>query len=392
MPALSERIKSEAKRLGFSLAGITTPDPPEHFGFYLDWLARGFHGEMGYLASEAARTRRSDPRRILPDCESILVLAFPYDAAIFENSPPGTPRGKIASYAWGLDYHEIIRSRLEALVGFIETEIGAPVPNRYYTDTGPVLERDFAQRAGLGWIGKNTCLINPGQGSYFFLAEILLGCKLVPDPAFRTDHCGTCTRCIDACPTDCILPDRTLDAARCISYLTIELKGPVPEPLRAQIGEWVFGCDICQQVCPWNIRFAPERGEPGLESDPSFGQPALIDALALDAGAFNRKFKGRPVKRAKRRGYLRSVAIALGNTRSPDAVPALGKALLEDPEPLVRGHAAWALGRIGGPPAAAALKTAARNEMDPAVMAEINAAQSRLEGSGAQDQRSSDQP
>jgi len=371
--ALSEKIKTEAYRLGFSLAGITTAGPPEHFDFYTGWLTHGYHGEMGYLETDRARSRRSDPRRILPECESILMLGFPYDAARSDLESPGPERGRIASYAWGFDYHDIIRPKLEALVRFIEQEAGRPVPNRFYVDTGPVLERDFSQQAGLGWIGKNTCLIHPRRGSYFFLAEILLGCKLDSDPAFATDHCGSCTRCIEACPTGCILPDRTLDAARCISYLTIELKGPIPIPLRAQIGDWVFGCDVCQQVCPWNIRFSPEQGDPGLRSNPESGQPILVDELALNPEAFNHKFKDRPVKRAKRRGYLRNVAVALGNTGSELAVPHLEQSLLDEDEPLIRGHAAWALGQIGGDQATVALQRAAQTERDPYVLSEIEA-------------------
>jgi epoxyqueuosine reductase len=371
---LSELVKAEAARLGFSPVGITDAGAPEHYGFFTAWLDRGYHGEMDYLATERARTRRADPRRILPDCESILVLGYPYDRPRPGENTPGTDRGRIASYAWGTDYHDIIQEKLQELVTFIEIEAGRPVPNRCYVDTGPVLERDLAQRAGLGWIGKNTCLIHPKAGSTFFLAEILLGCRLEPDPPFTSDHCGTCTRCIEACPTDCILPDRTLDASRCISYLTIELKNPIPEPLRTQMGDWVFGCDVCQEVCPWNIRFAPDRGDPALASDPEIGRPDLVDELAMDLKAFNRKFKGSAVKRPKRRGYLRNVAVALGNSGSSAAVPGLEKALLEDDEPLVRGHAAWALGRIGGDRASAALGRAAGVEVDPYVQAEIDSA------------------
>ena len=216
------------------------------------------------------------------------------------------------------------------------------MPHRWYTDSGPLLERDLAQRAGLGWIGKNTCLINPQQGSYFFLAELLLGVALQPDPPFTQDRCGACTRCIDACPTGCIRPDRTLDARRCISYLTIELKGEIPEELRPRLGNWVFGCDVCQQVCPWN-RFAPEQGDPAFAPRPGIPAPELVAELALTAEEFKRKFTGSPVLRAKRRGYLRNVAVALGNQGDPAALPALERAAAEDPEPLVREHAAWAV-------------------------------------------------
>lgn len=339
---LKEKIKARSKELGFTLAGVTTPEPPPHTSTFENWLAKNHHGTMNYLATETSRARRADPREILPECKSILVLATPY-------SPPsssrrgdgGEVRGHIASYAWGEDYHDVLPSRMKELVHFIEQQVGGPVKNRYYTDTGPVLERDLAQRAGIGWIGKNTCLINPKAGSYFLLSEIFLDLELEPDPPFVTDHCGTCTRCITACPTQCILPDRTVDARRCISYLTIELKEDIPVELRSLMGDWVFGCDVCQMVCPWN-RFA-------VEGDPAFGEknPAipLTDELALTPEEFNQRFKRTPVKRAKRRGYLRNVAVALGNTGDVYTLPVLHQAS-NDSEPMVREHAKWAIEEI----------------------------------------------
>ncbi|MBI3738943.1 MAG: tRNA epoxyqueuosine(34) reductase QueG, partial [Chloroflexi bacterium] len=222
--------------------------------------------------------------------------------------------------------------------------VGHPVANRWYTDTGPILERDLAQRAGLGWIGKNTCLINPHLGSYFLLAEIFLDLELEPDPPFVTDQCGTCTRCIEACPTDCILDDRTIDAGRCISYLTIELKDDIPAELRPLMDDWVFGCDVCQMVCPWN-RFAAPQGDPSFHPHKNVRQPNLIQELELLPKDFNRKFKDSPVKRAKRRGYLRNVAVALGNKGTVQDIPALEKAV-QDHEPMVREHAAWAIQQI----------------------------------------------
>ncbi|MDO9348506.1 MAG: tRNA epoxyqueuosine(34) reductase QueG, partial [Anaerolineales bacterium] len=255
-----------------------------------------------------------------------------------------SPRGRVAAYAWGMDYHLVLLERLRALAAFIETQAGHPIPNRAYTDSGPILERDLAQRAGLGWIGKNTCLINPRLGSYCLLAEILLGIQLEPDPPFESDRCGTCTRCIDTCPTACILPDRSLDARRCISYLTIELKGEIPPDLRSRMGEWVFGCDVCQMVCPWN-RFAEAAGERTFAPRPGVPRPDLIAELALNPQEFNRKFKDSPIQRARRRGYLRNVAVALGNTGNLAAIPALERALQDD-ESLVRDHAGWALEQI----------------------------------------------
>jgi epoxyqueuosine reductase len=347
--AVKQAIQDEARRLGFILAGVTTPEPPPHWPIFENWLRQGRHASMDYLADDRARARRADPRRILPECKSILVLAFPY-------SPPSPPdggrceedageemRGEIAAYAWGTDYHLVIPEKLKALVAFIEEQIGHLVPNRWYTDTGPILERDLAQRAGLGWIGKNTCLIHPRRGSYFLLAEILLDLDLEPDPPFVTDHCGTCTLCIEACPTQCILDDRTLDAGRCISYLTIELKEDIPIELRASLEEWVFGCDVCQMVCPWN-RFAAE-GDAALRPRPELQRPRLIRELTLTTEEFNRKFKDSPIRRAKRRGYLRNIAVALGNAGDRKAIPALERAR-EDMEPMVQRHAAWALDEI----------------------------------------------
>ena len=341
--ALKEAIKEKARQLGFFLAGVTTPDPPPHFSTFEHWLARGRHGRMEYLATERSRIRRADPRQILPECRSILVLATPYSAPSPDRSggAEAAKTGQIASYAWGNDYHDILPERMKQLVQFIEEQVGHAVSNRWYTDTGPILERDLAQRAGLGWIGKNTCLINPRHGSYFLLSEILLDLPLAPDTSLVTDHCGTCTRCIEACPTDCILPDRTIEAARCISYLTIELKEEIPTGLRDKVGNWVFGCDICQMVCPWN-RFA-------VEGDPAFGEEnpgqILEDELSLTAQEFNQRFKGSPIKRAKRRGYLRNTAVALGNTGDRLALPVLQNSL-DHEEPIVREHARWAIEKI----------------------------------------------
>lgn len=334
---------------------------------------------MAYLATPRALSRRADPRLILPECRSILVLGIPYfppgghEERYVDSDRPREPTGRVAAYAWGEDYHEVLPERLKALVAFVEAQVGHPVANRWYTDTGPILERDLAQRAGLGWIGKNTCLINPRMGSYFVLAEILLDIELEPDQPFLSDRCGSCTRCLEACPTQCILLDRTLDARRCISYLTIELKGVIPADLRPLVGEWVFGCDICQQVCPWNLRFAPQQGDPAFAPRPGIPSPDLVKELSLTPLGFNRKFKRSPVKRAKRRGYLRNIAIALGNRKDPSVVADLTRAL-KDEEPLVRAHAAWALGQIGDERARETLKAAIDVEEDAMVLEEIRRA------------------
>jgi epoxyqueuosine reductase len=343
--SLTQLVKSEACCLGFALAGVTTPDPPPHLSAYENWLMLGRHGSMDYLADEHARTYRRDPRMILPGCRSILMLGIRHpDPKTAKPDEESGLSGQVAAYAWGRDYHLVLPERLKALTVFIEQLAGKPLPNRWYTDTGPVLERDLAQRAGLGWIGKNTCLINPKAGSYFLLAEILLGIELEPDLPFSTDRCGTCTRCIQACPTGCLLPNRTLDARRCISYLTIENKGEIPSDMRPQIGNWTFGCDVCQMVCPWN-RFASNEYDRGLAPYPGVMSPDLRANLMLTPQGFNRQFKDSPVRRARRRGYLRNVAVALGNSGNPAGIPALEKALQDD-EPLVRQHAGWALKQI----------------------------------------------
>lgn len=377
---LTQAIKAAALALGFDYVGVTTPEVPAHIGTYTDWVAAGRHAEMAYLSSDRALERRAELRRILPNCRSVLVLGARYanpQAATqpgSQSAAAGRPKGRVAAYAWGDDYHEVLIDRLDQLQSRLEQLAGRPVLARAYTDTGPVLERDLASRAGLGWIGKNTCLIRPDSGSYFFLAELLLDIELIPDMPFAADRCGSCTRCLEACPTACILPDRTLDAGSCISYLTIELKGLIPAELRPQMGDWVFGCDICQQVCPWNLRFAPQHGDPAFSARADVPTPDLIDELELSAEEFNRKFRGSPVKRAKRRGYLRNVAVALGNAGDPAALPALMQCLKFEPEALVRAHAAWALGRLALPEAQRALAEALSSETDEQVRVEIQAA------------------
>ncbi len=343
--SIVQAIKNEARRLGFALVGVTTPDPPPHFSAYENWLMLERHGSMDYLATKRARTCRRDPHTLLPGCRSILILGMHHpDPKTARPDEVTALRGQVAAYAWGRDYHLVLPERLKALSGFIERLAGTPLPQRWYTDTGPILERALAQRAGLGWVGKNTCLINPKAGSYFLLAEILLGIELEPDLPFTADRCGTCSRCIEACPTGCILPDRTIDARRCISYLTIENKGEIPSNLRPQMGKWIFGCDVCQVVCPWN-RFSANEYDQSLAPYPGLPGPVLSTDLLLTPHEFNQKFKDSPVQRARRRGYLRNVAVALGNSGNSAGIPALEKALQDD-EPLVRQHTSWALEQI----------------------------------------------
>jgi len=373
---LKSALIQKAHQLGFTLTGVTTPDPPESFGKFQEWVAQGRHAGMAYLSSERSLARRSDPRQILPECQSILVLGSSY-------FPPGDVQGGVAAYAWGDDYHDVLKPRLQALISFLEERVGHPVPNRWYTDTGPILERDLARRAGLGWIGKNSMLIHSQLGSYFLLAEILLGIALPPDEPFPSDHCGSCTRCLESCPTGCILPNRTLDAGRCISYLTIENKADIPNELREQVGEWLFGCDVCQQVCPWN-RFAPKEGDPAFAARPGIPPENLAGELHLSAESFNRKFRGSPVKRAKRRGYLRNTLVVLGNRKKREDPEHLAAAR-HNPEALVRQHAAWALGRVGGEEVRQLLTDWLADEPEPAVVDEIRAALTDLVASQDRD-------
>ena len=381
---LKQTIQAEADRLGFPLVGVTHTGPPEHFPNFERWLEQGRHAGMGYLATPRTLERRADPTRLLPEARSVLSLAIPYSVPRPAAATAGNDadHGKVAAYAWGDDYHDVLLPRLQRLIETIETETGTGVVHRSYTDTGPILERDMAQRAGLGWIGKNTCLIHPHRGSYFLLTEILLDVDLEPDLPFRSDQCGTCTRCIDACPTGCIEEDRTIDSRRCISYLTIENKAEIPPELRPQMGSWVFGCDICQEVCPWNIRFAaPQQPDPELAPRPGISAPVLSEELRLSPEGFKAKFKGSPVLRAKRRGYLRNVAVALGNSANPASIEILIEVIQQEVDQLIRAHAAWALGRIGHPAARRALEKALHTEPDARVREEIQAALASYPGS-----------
>lgn len=381
MLTLVDRIKQHAADLGFTACGIITPGAPPHLDVYADWLEQGMHGEMGYLATERNRARRADPGEIMPAARSVLVLLTSYYTEI----PPAeddAPRGQFARYALNDDYHDVLVARLKQLAALIEAEAGHPVAHRYYTDTGPILERELSQRAGLGWIGKNTLLIAPQVGSYTLLAELFLDLDLPPDPPFTADRCGSCSRCLDACPTGAILPGRLVDSRACISYHTIELKRAIPEQWRAQMGNWVFGCDICQQVCPWN-RFAVPTSDPAFTPRQPLPTLRLADLLAMDQAEFSATFRKSPVKRAKRRGLLRNVAVALGNSGNPAIIPALRTALLHEVEPLVRQHVAWALGQFGQPDACAALRAAQASERDAAVLGEIEQALARFDESRA---------
>jgi epoxyqueuosine reductase len=371
---VTERIRLRAREMGFGAVGVAPVRPSDYGDAYTRWIGEGLHGEMAYLAREEAVARRRDPAVLVPGAKSAVVVALEYYNA---DADPGTSadpsRGIVARYARNDDYHELMKERLIALQDWINAEL-LPVQGRAYVDTGAVLERELAQRAGLGWYGRNTMLIQPGKGSYWFLGVILLDVELDYDTPFEKEHCGTCAACVAACPTGALLGrDDTgaprMDARRCISYLTIELRGPIPRDLRPLIGNRVYGCDICQEVCPWNS-FATPSSEDAFLAREGLDGPSLIEWMTMTQEEFSARFKGSPLKRAKRRGLLRNVAVALGNWGSPEAVPALAVAL-NDEEPLVRGHAAWALCRIPDERSVDALRARLLVEEDEWVVSEI---------------------
>ncbi len=373
--SLTDRIKEKAYELGFDLIGVAPATRAPHADAYASWVDAGYAATMGYMARDTVR--RQDPRIVLPGARSVIVAGLSYfvanPSADLWNDPS---RGRISRYAWGLDYHAVMLPRLRQLADFLDGQTRREVQHRAYVDTGPVLERDFAAQAGLGFIGKNTCLINPRMGSYLFLGEILASLDLdFDEPAIdagaeitmlrsgrelldprdnpaasstsrtRIGTCGACTRCLEICPTHAFPSPYVLDGNRCISYLTIELKGSIPLELRSQMGNWIFGCDECQSICPWPRRYAQPTHNDFLRFDPEQVAPKLLDLMGLTGDEFRARFRRTPMWRAKRRGLLRNVAVALGNWGNPQAVPALQRSL-HDSEPLIGEHAAWALARV----------------------------------------------
>jgi epoxyqueuosine reductase len=336
---LATLIKAQAYALGFDLAGITDLGPAPTAPAFDEWLTRGYAGEMAYMTRTAAKRR--DSRLPIDGATRAIVVAMNYGGK--------EPSGPVARYARGDDYHDVMLDRLQQLHRWIDEQVGQPVAGKAYVDTGPLLERDLARRAGLGWFGKNTMLINPRAGSFFFLGALLVGLELEIDSPFEAHRCGTCRRCLDACPTDAFVEPHMMDATRCISYLTIELKGDLPSDLRPAIGDHIYGCDVCQSCCPWNVRFSQRLREPAFAPRESIaGKDARTlarDILSMSDEDFRTAFKGSPMKRAKLRGLKRNAAVVLGNLGHKEDARALTTAL-GDPEPVVREHAAWALERI----------------------------------------------
>jgi epoxyqueuosine reductase len=335
--ALAAAVRERARALGFDRAAIG-PAEPRHGAAFERWLAAGYAGTMGYLAR--TRAERLDPTRFLPGARSVIAVAMLYDTRA-----PAGDWAPVARYARGRDYHDVMRPRLESLARFVDEAAGPGTRSRAAVDTSAVLERDLAAGAGLGWIGKNTNLLSPELGSYFFIGVVLTTAALEPDGP-QPDRCGTCTACLEACPTAAFPAPYVLDARRCLSYLTIEHRGDIEESLKPAVTDWVFGCDVCQEVCPWN-RKAPAAREPAFSPAAPLGEPAAL--LDLDEASFRSRFRASAVRRARRSGLLRNVALALGNRRDPAAVPALRRAA-RDADPVVAGAAAWALERIVGAP------------------------------------------
>ena len=427
LAALTAELKARAVGLGFNRVGVIPAAPARRLDAYLAWIAAGRHGEMGYMARPDRVARRRDLDVVLPGARSLVVVGLDYATAPLPPHIAADPaRGRFSNYAWGADYHEVMTPRLEALGEWLATESwgagaspprplgegrgagaspprpsgegwgeGQTVRTRVYVDTGALLERDHGETAGLGFTGKNTMLIDPRYGSWFFLGVLLTTLPLDYDAPLssalsltlsqgereaalsptlsqgaRGPSCGRCRRCLDACPTAAFPAPYVLDARRCVSYLTIELKGWIPAELRPLMGNWVYGCDVCQDVCPFN-RFAAPTAEAAFRPDTwDTAAPPLLDLLALDEESFARRFAGSPVRRIGRARLVRNACVAAGNWGSAAAVPALAS-LLADAAPIVRGHAAWALRRIGGATAHAALAAVLTTEGDPDVVREL---------------------
>ncbi len=365
----SDALKAEARQLGFDLVGIAPAVTPTGLNEFKQWLERGYAGEMWYL--KRRETAYDNPGYVMDCVKSVVMLAINYCT---KHSPShDAMQGIVSRYAWGRrDYHDVLRDKLRQLADFVRSQ-RPDCRTRGIVDTAPLLERDFARLAGLGWFGKNTMLINKGVGSWLFLAALLVDVELEYDKPHESSHCGTCTRCLDACPTNAFPEPYVLDARKCISYLTIELRdAPIPSELRAGLGQWVFGCDICQDVCPWN-RKAPISQESAFQPVPGLAELDIVKLLELTEDGFRDRFRQSALLRPRRAGLLRNAAIALGNSCDVRAVPVLINAL-DDDDPLVRGAVVWALGRLGSESAMAALQSRLQVEDNADVQTELEAA------------------
>ena len=363
-------LKAYARELGFPALGIAPIVDSAHPDAFAQWLARGCHGEMAYLLRTA--DQRLSLTRYLPWAKTAIVAAWPQGSAKEPSAWPALP-GRVARYALGEDYHGAISMRLERLLAWVRTKTGREVAGRVCVDTGPVLERELAARAGVGWAGKNGSLVVPGLGSFVCLGELFLDLALPPDSPIE-ERCGTCHACLDACPTQAFLAPRVLDARRCVSYLTTQARGAIRADLRPPIGLHVFGCDACQEVCPHNAESergsGQDPGAPGLR----WGRGEELSLLQMGEGQFREAFRASPMRFVRRSGLVRNACVVLGNGGSRAHGAVLGRLLRDDPEALVRGHAAWALGRIGGSEAEASLQEAAQRERDAEVIREVRAA------------------
>jgi epoxyqueuosine reductase len=338
---LTTRLKAEAIRLGFDFVGVAPAVAPPGYPDYLGWLDSGAAAGMGYMHAQAGP--REHPERVLPGVRSVIVAGYVYGRPSPE---PGATQGKVARYAQGGDYHDLLWQRLGTLLAWLQTESPGTL-GRAVADSAPLMERDFARLAGLGWIAKNTMLIQPKLGSFTVLGALLVDAELTPDQPFAADRCGTCTRCLDACPTQAFDGPHRLDARRCISYWTIEHRGTMPDDAADSLDGWAFGCDVCQDVCPWN-RKAPPGVEPALAPREEWVNPDLLEWLDREPADWSARLKGTALKRAKRAGLVRNAALILGSRREGDAVPALTR-LLDDQDSTVRWAASWALDRINKP-------------------------------------------
>ncbi|MDK2982180.1 MAG: epoxyqueuosine reductase [Chloroflexota bacterium] len=377
MSAINETIKAEAHRLGFSFLHITRPARPPHYPAYLDWLAKDYSGEMRYLSSERAQQSRGDPASLLPKARSMLVFGVRY-ASLTRNLPApedeDRPQGLIASYALHADYHDRLKQAARRLMDFIQRETGREVEHRIFVDSSALLEKDTAFMAGAGWIGRNSLLITPHSGSLQVLGVILTDLDLPGEPAFEKDLCGNCHQCQVNCPTGCITGDRNLRAEHCIAYLTIEYKGIIPRPLRAKMGNWVYGCDVCQNMCPWNdprnLSVDEVDSLPLWKSEP---QVDLLEEIQLDEAAYKAKYAASPVLRASHTAFQRNLIVAMGNSASAACLPVLEPILTRDPNALLRQHAAWAIHALHAPRSRDLLQKALSIETDADVRAELAA-------------------